>query len=283
MVKLQRLNCVVSFINMTQPLILVTNDDGIASLGLWAAVEALLPLGELLVVAPDRQWSGAGRAMLHTVTGRVTEAGREINGRRVTAYAVDATPAQAVIHGLTEFAPRRPSLVVSGINSGENISTEVSVSGTVGAALEAAAHGIPALAVSLAMPQHFYLTEGENPAVDYTTAAASTQHFGRLLLQKTLPYTVDVLNVNVPWKAKPGTPWRLTRLSRQRYFLPLAPDRDNGHGRPGFKLLDDPAQAEPDSDVWALRIEKVISVTPISLDMTSQADFGALEERLRAT
>ena len=268
---------------MTQPLILVTNDDGIASQGLWAAVEALLPLGEVLVVAPDRQWSGAGRAILHTVTGRVTEAGREINGRRVTAYAVDATPALSVIHGLMEFASRRPSLVVSGINSGENISTEISVSGTVGAALEAAAHGIPALAVSLAMPPHLYLTEGEDQAIDYPTAAASTQHFGRLLLQNALPYAVDVLNVNVPWKAKPGTPWRLTRLSRQRYFLPLAPDRDNGQGRPGYQLLDDLTQVEPDSDVWAIKVEKVISVTPISLDMTSPADFGALEERLRAT
>ena len=221
--------------------------------------------------------------MVHTVTGRITEASREINGRRVTAYAIDATPALAVIHGLTEFAPRRPSLVVSGINYGENISTEVSVSGTVGAALEAAAGGIPALAVSLAMPMHFYLMEGENRAVDYTTAAASTQHFGRLLLQKTLPYAVDVLNVNVPWKAEPETPWRLTRLSRRRYFLPLAPDRDNGHGRPGYKLLDDPTQAEPGSDVWALRVERVISVTPLSLDMTSQTDFGALEEQLRTT
>ncbi len=165
---------------MTQPLILVTNDDGIQSAGLWAAAAALLELGEVLVVAPDQQWSGAGRAMLKEVTGRVTEASREVEGQRVEAYAVDATPALTVVHGLLEFAPRLPSLVVSGINLGENVSVEVTASGTVGAALEGAAAGIPALAISQAMAiaQHH---RGDS-TFDFAAARHYTRYFALQLL-----------------------------------------------------------------------------------------------------
>ena len=89
---------------MEVPLILVTNDDGIDSVGLWAVAEALLPLGEVLVVAPDRQWSGGGRSMPRDVTGRIRPASREINGQRVEGFAVDASPALAVDHGVIELA-----------------------------------------------------------------------------------------------------------------------------------------------------------------------------------
>jgi 5'-nucleotidase len=88
---------------MEQPLILVTNDDGIDSRGLWAAVTALQPLGEILVVAPDRQWSGGGRSMPRGVTGRLVDAARQVNGHTVAAYSVDASPALAVVHGVVEL------------------------------------------------------------------------------------------------------------------------------------------------------------------------------------
>ena len=164
---------------MEQPLILVTNDDGINSRGLWTAVEALLPLGEVLVVAPDRQWSGGGRSMPPNVTGRMVSEVRRINGHCVTAYAVDASPALTVVHGVLEFATRRPALVVSGINFGANLSIEVTISGTVGAALEAGAFGIPALAVSLEMDAAHYLT-GDS-AADYSAALAVTRRFAQQL------------------------------------------------------------------------------------------------------
>lgn len=253
---------------MAQPLILVTNDDGIESPGLWAAVAALLPLGELLVVAPDRQWSGAGRAMPHQVTGRLMVADREVNGTPVIAYAVDASPALAVVHAVLELAPRRPALVVSGINAGANLSTEVTVSGTVGAALEAGAFGIPALAISLEMDQAHHLSP--QPEADYMAAAAYVQRFAAALLAGPgLPFGVDALNINVPATATPETPWQWTRLSRRRYFIPLPPERDQGQGRPGYRLIDDPERSEPESDLWAVLVEKVVSVTPLSLDLTA--------------
>jgi 5'-nucleotidase len=195
-------------------------------------------------------------------------------------YAVDASPALAVVHGVTELAPRRPSLVVSGINSGANLATEVTASGTVGAALEGGAFGIPALAVSLEMDAAYHLTGDDS--VDYTAARAFTRLFAERLLTYGMPYDVQALNVNIPSDATPETPWWLARLSQRRYYLPQAPDRANGQGRPGYLQIDKPEQAEFDSDVWAVLVDRVVSVTLLSLDLTSRTDFAALDTCYRA-
>jgi 5'-nucleotidase len=262
-----------------RPLIFVTNDDGFESEGLWTAVEAVLPLGEVLVVAPDRQWSGAGRAMPPQTTGRYVCDEVKIDGQPISAYAIDATPAQTVVHGVVEFAARRPDLVVSGINYGANLGIEVTVSGTVGAALEGGAFGVPSMAVSLEMDPIYHLS-GDDGA-DYAAAKVYTRHFAQVLLDSPLPYDVHALNINIPRQAKADTDWRLTRLSRQRYFQPVPPDRDQGQGRPGYRLLVDPDQAEFYSDVWAVLVDMVISVTPLSLDLTSRVDLGALQGCMR--
>jgi 5'-nucleotidase len=265
---------------MKPPLILVTNDDGISSQALWAAAEAVLPLGEVLVVAPDRQWSGGGRSVPPHVTGRILPATREINGQHVTAYAVDASPALAVIHGVLELAPRRPSLVVSGINLGSNLGIEVTISGTVGAALEASAFGIPALAVSLEMDPAYHFAD--DAPVDYSTAMSFTQLFADRLLTFAVPGDVDVLNVNIPSGTVPPTSWRLTRLSRCRYFVPVAPNRASGEGRPGYQLTEDAEQAELNSDVRAVKVDRVVSVTPLSLDLSSRVGLDVLSACLGA-
>lgn len=266
---------------MDIPLILVTNDDGIDSDGLWAAAEAVLPLGEVLVVAPDRQWSGGGRSMPLGVTGAIRPAPREIDGREVPGFAVDASPALAVDHGVMELASRRPALVVSGINFGANLGIEVTVSGTVGAALEASAFGIPGLAVSLQMDARHHLTG--NAEADYAASRTFIRHFAALLLGHSLPRDVDVLNVNVPATATPRTSWRFTRLSRHRYFLPVPPDRVNGDGRPGYRLIENAAQAARGSDIHTLLVERMISVTPLSLDLTSRVHIDMAHKQLPAT
>jgi 5'-nucleotidase len=261
------------------PLIVVTNDDGFESDGLWAAVEAVLPLGEVLVVAPDRQWSGGGRSMPPQVSGRLVSAKTEYLGETVAAYAVDASPALAVVHAVVELAPRRPSLVVSGVNFGANLGIEVTVSGTVGAALEAGAFNIPALAVSLEMDPAYHLTG--NDGADYTAAMAHTRYFARMVLEHGLPRDVHALNINVPKDAVPETSWWLTRLSRHRYYLPTAPDRKNGQGRPGYKVLLNADQSELGSDVRAIKVGRKVAVTPLSLDLTSRVEFRELDACLR--
>jgi 5'-nucleotidase len=258
-------------IDMEGPLILVTNDDGIESEGLWAAVAALLPLGEVCVVAPDRQWSGGGRSMPPHVSGGYHAVQRTVDGVEVRAYAIDASPALAVQHAVLEFVPRFPSLVVSGVNYGPNLATEVTISGTVGAALEAAAFGIPAVAVSLEMDPEHHLTGSKT--ADYSGAKAFTQRFAWHQLIYGRSHDIDVLNINLPANATPATAWRLTRLSRHRYFEPLAPDRANGVGRPGYRLIPDTSRIELDSDVWAVKLDRVVSVTPLSLDMTSRVQL----------
>jgi 5'-nucleotidase len=267
---------------MRRPLILVTNDDGIESRGLWETVEALIPFGEILVVAPNRQWSGAGRCMPHTVTGDYQVFHRETAGRAVVAYAVDASPALAVEHGVLEFADRTPALVVSGTNFGANVSVDVTISGTVGAALEGASFGIPALAVSLEMDPRFYLS-GDAEA-SYDAVKAYVQRFARTILRHGMPYGVDVWNLNLPSDATAYTPWRRTHLSRCRYFSPLAPDRTAGEtargGRPRYRIIDTPQDLEPNSDLHVLMLERLVSVTPLSLDLTARTNELLFTEAL---
>ena len=131
------------FPNGLKPQILLTNDDGILSPGLWAAAEALAELGFVHVVAPRDQFSGAGRSLPSTSDGIITPRQVTVHGKEWTVYSVGGTPAQAVLHAVYEILPERPNLVVSGINYGENLSVGITASGTVGAALEGAGLGVP--------------------------------------------------------------------------------------------------------------------------------------------
>ncbi len=255
-----------------RPIILFTNDDGIESPGLWAAVQAFTDLGEILVVAPREQQSGMGRSLPIASEGRIHVQEMMINDQNYTVYAVDGTPAQAVQHGVLELAPRLPSLVVSGINYGENTGNGVTISGTVGAALEAASLGIPAIAMSQETPKDLHLSYSVD--VDFTVAAHFARLFGEWLIKDNRPDDVDALKVDVPWGAKTTTDWRITRLSRRRVYWPTRPEREalSDIGRLGYHFDADPSKAEPNSDVYALYQEKVVSVTPISLDITSRTD-----------
>lgn len=265
---------------MTEPQILLTNDDGIQSPGLWAAAAALSAIGFVHVVAPRDQWSGAGRSLPGTTDGVIRQETVLVNGKSWQVYAAGATPAQAVLYAVLEILPKRPNLVVSGINYGENAGSGVTISGTVGAALEAAAEGIPALAVSLQTDIVHHRSYSDE--VDFSTAAHFTALFARRLLQGTMPPDVDVLKVDLPWDATPNTPWRVTRLSRQRYYQPTAPER-NSPTIPaplGYHLSYDPALDPPDTDIYTLLVHHEVSVTPLSLDITSRINLSALESLL---
>jgi 5'-nucleotidase len=267
--------------SIERPLILFTNDDGIDSPGLWACAEAFADLGDILIVAPREQQSGTGRSMPITSEGRIYPRELPQNGYPYKAFAVDGTPAQAVQHGVLELADRLPSLVVSGINYGENAGNGVTISGTVGAALEAASLDIPALAMSLQTPKDLHLSYSSD--VKFGASAHFARQFGEWLIKhRTRPDDVDVLKVDVPWDATIETPWRVTRISRRRVYWPTRPERIalSDIGRIGYHFDTDPSKAEPDSDVYALLIDKVVSVTPMSLDMTSRTDMFRLRQLL---
>ena len=256
--------------------ILLTNDDGIKSPGLWAAAEALSELGFVTVVAPRDQASGMGRSLPITSDGIIQEERLQIKGQDWPVFAVGGTPAQAVLHAILEVMPQKPDLVVSGINYGSNLGTGITISGTVGAAMESAALGFRALAVSLETAKEHHLTY--SPEVDFSGAAHFTLKFARFLLEKEPFPDVNLLKLDVPSVASPGTGWMLTRLAKQRYYDPVAPERENWSvpGTVGYKEAPKLKEEPTDSDVFVLRQKRLVSVTPISLDMTSRGDFGKL-------
>lgn len=264
--------------NVKEPQILLVNDDGIRSPGLWAVAKALGTLGYVTVVAPRLQHSGAGRSLPSTADGKIEPTTLEIGDEEWTCYAVGGSPAQAVQLGIHVILKRLPDLIVSGINYGENPSTEVTVSGTAGAALEGAAHGVPSLAVSLELENGEWFSYSRS--IDFSTAAFFAHKFAEILLDQHMPPDVDVLNVNVPARATPETPWKITRLSRNRYFIPKMTPRkneENAFATDSEVCFDPNDPSDQDSDVHAMRVEKMVSVTPLSLDLTSRVDLRQLQ------
>jgi len=264
-----------------KPQILLTNDDGIRSPGLWAAAAVLSKLGYVTVTAPREQSSGMGRSLPSTSDGIIREEKVQVNGEVWSVFAVGGSPAQSVLHGVLEITRNKPDLVVSGINYGENVASGVTISGTVGAAMEAASLGIPALAVSLEVDSKYHLTYSEE--VNFTVAAAFTAHIADLLLRRKFPVDVHLLKVDVPWDATVDTPWQLTRISGQRYYEPVVSSRRSWDdpGTIGYREMVTLDQEPEDTDVYALRKRRLVSVSPMSLDLTARVDFAELDKLMR--
>ena len=265
----------------SKPQILLTNDDGIQSPGLWAAAEALSALGYVTVAAPREQSSGMGRSLPSTSDGIIRRETLEVHGQPWTVHAVGGSPAQAVLHGILEIMPQPPDLVVSGINYGENVGIGVTVSGTVGAALEAAALGYPALAISLETHQRYHLTYSRE--IDFSTAGTFTAYFARLLLERKFPEEVKIIKVEVPSDATPQTAWELCRLTRQRYYDPTKPERASWDvpGSIGYREAARLENEPSNTDAFVLRKKRLVAVTPLGLDLTAQVDMTSLNQLMR--
>jgi 5'-nucleotidase len=270
-------------INMKKkkPHILLTNDDGIRSPGLWAAASELSKIGYVTVAAPREQSSGMGRSLPSMSDGIIRKELVQVNGQEWSVYAVGGSPAQAVQHGVLEILSHKPDLVVSGINYGENVGYGITISGTVGAAMEAASLGIPALAVSLQTETQYHFSHSED--IDFLTAGHFTAYFAKRLLEKKLARDVHLIKVEVPAHATPKTEWQIAKLSPQRYYEPVSAKRDSWD-QPGTIIYKEAAsleQEEKDTDVYVLRIKKMVAVTPLHLDMTARVKFSEFEDFLR--
>jgi len=262
--------------------ILLTNDDGIQSPGIWAAAEALSKLGFVTLAAPRDQASSTGRSMLLTSDGRIHSNTLRIGNQDWQAYAVGGTPAQTVMHAVLEImADNPPDLVVSGINYGENVGDIITISGTVGAAMEGASLGIPSMAVSLQLTSDDFFNYSTQ--VDFRAAAHFTHLIAEMMLKNKMPPDVDLLKVEVPADATPETPWRITRLARHRYYRPAVARKGSWEDEDafGFKVDVKRGDISADSDIYALLFDKVVSVTPLSMDMTSRVDLKDFEDGLR--
>lgn len=260
--------------------ILLTNDDSIKSPGLWAAAEALSTLGFVTIVAPREQASGMGRSMPSTSDGKITTTELHIGDQVWEVYAVGGTPTQTVQHAILEIMPVKPDLVVSGINYGENLASDLTSSGTFGAALEAASMGIPALAASLQLKNvvEDYLSHSTD--FDFSAAAHFTRLVANFMLNSPLPDDVDLMNLCVPHDATINSPVRVTRQSKQRYFIPFSSRKgnwDESGALAGFTTVDEDKMV-PGTDVYAMVKEKAVSITPLSLDMTARVSLPDLQK-----
>jgi len=256
------------------PLILVTNDDGMDSPGLHAAAEAVTGLGDLLLVAPATQQTAMSRAYVTDAgAGAIRRTQLQVGGRAVTAYAVSGSPVMAVAHAVLELAARPIALCVSGINYGENIGGAIGVSGTVGAAFEADAHGIPAIAAAITAQVSEWRTFG---TLDWTAPRHFTRLLARQVLEHGMPAGVSVLNLNVPRGATTRTELRRTTQSQQPYYVRRPPEPARPLGQPhqlAVEVVVDRDRLEPGTDIHAIVCDQVASVTPLTWQMTALTDW----------
>lgn len=234
--------------------ILITNDDGVFSEGIKLLAEALEPLAEVTVVAPDREQSASG----HSLTLHRPLRMRQIEER---TFSVDGTPTDCVnlaVGWLMKDAP--PDLVVSGINFGSNLGEDVTYSGTVSATFEAMLLGIPSLALSQEVSEHF----------SFEPAARAARIIVEILLGADLAADL-LLNVNIP--AAPISGVRVTKLGRRTYSQSVVEKKDP-HGRRYFWIAGTPEwDAEEGTDIYAVT-QGQVSITPLHLDLT---DYRGLE------
>ncbi|WP_457612423.1 5'/3'-nucleotidase SurE [Methanocaldococcus sp.] len=246
--------------------ILIVNDDGIYSPSLIALYKALKNKFEdanITIVAPTNQQSGIGRAISLFEPLRMSKVKLD---KDIYGYAVSGTPTDCVILGIYQVLKKVPDLVISGINIGENLGTEIMTSGTLGAAFEAAHHGAKAIASSLQITSdHLKFRELDIP-IDFSVPAEITVRIAEKYLKHDFP--CDVINLNIPEKATLKTPIEITRLARKMYTTHVE-ERLDPRGRSyywidGYPIYDE----KEDTDVYVLRKKGHISLTPLTLDTT---------------
>jgi len=242
----------------SRPQILVTNDDGVHAPGIAALAEALARVGDVQIVAPDREVSACSQSL---TLKHPLRAERVRDG----VFAVDGTPADCVHLALVKLLPRRPALVVSGINRGGNLGDDVYYSGTVGGAREGTFFGVHSIAISLA-------ARAEH---EYSQAAAFAQKLASVVLERGLPERT-LLNVNVP----PGKPTGVAiTVQGQRTHEGTILEGLDPRRRTYYWIEEGRERWVSDemSDIFAIR-SGLVSVTPLQTDATDHRALSPLRD-----
>ena len=250
--------------SLIRPLILVSNDDGISSEGIRVLEEAVSPLGDVYVVAPDQERSAASHALTIHKPLRISQ-------KDTRHYALNGTPTDCINFALYVILPRKPDLIVSGINHGSNLADDVTYSGTVSAAFEGSILGIPSIAFSLQIPEDLEKTAHFETALLY-----SRQIAGDYLAS---PMESSILvSVNIPDRP-PGEVRgvRVTRLGKRLINETNIIRKEDPRGRPYYWIGMGPKDYEPDeaSDLHAID-HGFVSVTPLHLDLTHYPSLSRL-------
>jgi len=244
--------------------ILVSNDDGYMAEGIIALSETLAELGEITVVAPDRNRSGASNSL-------TLENPLRLNKMADNVYRVDGTPTDCVHLAITGLLEEEPDMVVSGINAGANLGDDVLYSGTVAAAMEGRFLGLPAIAISL----------NGHTATHYETAAWVAKKLVRQLQTTSLPADT-ILNVNVPdLPIEEIIGFEATRLGHRHKADPVIKERDP-RGREMYWVgpAGEEQDAGPGTDFDAIR-RGAVSVTPLQIDLTAYKAIDGLASWLQ--
>jgi 5'-nucleotidase len=242
--------------------ILVTNDDGIRSQGIIILAKTLRAVGDVVVIAPDREKSATAHSLtLHRPL--------RVERIRKNFYAVDGTPADCVLLAVNGFLSERPGLVVSGINKGPNLGNDITYSGTVSAAFEGTLLGIPSFAVSMASRTHF----------KFQTAAHFAVRLAKYIIKKGLPKDT-FLNVNVPnLDEHEIKSYKITRQGRYHVQGNEAVEKVDPRGRKyywiggGTMVFDQRGE----TDYEAVSTNS-ISITPLHIDLTSHDSIQELRK-----
>jgi 5'-nucleotidase len=245
--------------------ILVTNDDGITAPGLLALVHEMRRLGEVSVLAPDHNWSASGHVKTMHRPLRVKET---ILSDGTTAWSSDGAPSDCVALGLLGFIPGKIDLVVSGINPNANIGHDVTYSGTVTAAMEAAIGGVAGIAFSLHTPADLH------GIPDYLPAARIALRIVSAVIENDILSNL-LLNVNIPYL--PDEQIKGILISRQglRVYRDRLDRRYDPRGKPYYWIGGEAPTAVPDEGTDFGALERgYVSITPLQLDLT---DFRAIE------
>ncbi|HBO85208.1 MAG TPA: 5'/3'-nucleotidase SurE [Deltaproteobacteria bacterium] len=238
--------------------ILVSNDDGVHSDGILRLAKVLKKLGDVFIVAPDRERSAASHSLTLHRPLRVEKVGHNI-------YSVDGTPTDCINLAINGILPERPDIVVSGINKGGNLGDDVTYSGTVSAAMEGTLMGIPSIAVSLVGHDNF----------DFKYAARFASKLVKYVISHNLPKDT-LLNVNVPGLNNSEIKsYRITKLGKRVYGDAIV-EKTDPRGKKYYWVGGNNMKwtGGKDSDFEAIA-NGYISITPIHLDLTN---YSALKE-----
>ncbi len=262
--------------------ILISNDDGVFAPGILAAKQAVEDIANVTVVAPNENNSSVGRRLTLFKHLKLEECELEDGS---LAYSLTGSPADSVVVGANYVMDAKPDLVISGINQGVNISSDITSSGTVCAALEAVSMGIPAIAVSLFMDPETAYKQDENGEwyvdYDFELTKKVLHDLVAKIIEKGFPKEVDLFNLNVPSNYE-SEEVRLTHLSHKMLDKKVIDNTDeekekifnypleDGQDDEGLIMITPDLVKDYDdgSDGYALLVEKRPSLTPLNVDMT---------------
>lgn len=248
-----------------KPLILITNDDGINAPGIRALIEAVYPLGEIFVVAPDKPQSGMGHAITLNSTLRIQQHKNDLN---FPEYSTSGTPVDCVKLAIKKLLPKKPDLLVSGINHGSNSSISVIYSGTMSAAVEGALENIPSIGFSLC---------NHSIEADFTAAKYVVHKIVENVLNQKMPEHT-CLNVNIPAIDLDLMNGIKVCRGAKAYWDEDFDERTDPYGRKYYWLTGSLNNYDTgnDTDEWALA-HNYVSVVPIHFDMTAHQHIKTIE------